>query len=133
MAASYFFTVNDFEKNPIPSLSGTWSLYVSENRTFVYSELTFATQSTFTTDGSGGVSYIDGIGNPITVPLESGIFFLLLESDGYKNNYFNGDFGKNPYSVDQGNWNVSLFTDTQWIDSKIKSLQDEFVNRFGQA
>lgn len=133
MAASYFFTVYDFEENPIPSLSGTWSLYVSENMTFVYSELTFVTQSTFTTDGSGGVSYIDGIGNPINVPLERGTFFLLLESDGYKNNYFNGRFGKNPYSVDQENWNVSLFTDTQWIDSKIKSLQDEFVKRFEQA
>ena len=131
-AEPYFFTVYDNNENTLPGISGTWSLYCSDEEKFTPpSEGELITSQSFTTGQNGEVEYNSG--NPISVDskyIESGI---VLKVDGYRT-AFNTSGIENSGSVPtDSNLGIYIFTESQYIQEKIDNLKSTLSNRVNPA
>ena len=128
MASKYFFKVYDNNENTLPGISGTWSLYCSENKDFTPpSEGELITSQSFKTGQNGEVEYNGG--NPISVDSKYTDFGIVLKVDGYRT-AFNTSGIENSGSVPtNSNLEIVIVTENQYIQEKIDNLKSTLSNR----
>jgi hypothetical protein len=125
---AYFFTVYDNNQNPIPGISGTWSLYCAEDRFTPPSEGVLITSQSFTTGQNGGVEYNSG--NPISVDSKYTDFGIVLKVDGYRTGFSTQAIEENSGSVPtDSSLEIVIVTENQYIQEKIDNLKNILSNR----
>ena len=132
MAAPYFFTVYDNNQSPIPSISGTWSLYCtdSEGKFTPPSEGELILSQSFTTDENGDVFYNDG--NPISVDSKYILLGIVVQVSGYRI-AFNTSAIESSGSVSTTlGLQIDLFTESEYITQRIDDLKSILSGRFNQ-
>jgi hypothetical protein len=128
MAAPYFFTVyDDNNQNPIPGISGTWSLYCAEDKFESPSEGELITSQSFTTGQNGGVEYNSG--NPISVDSKYTEFGIVLKVDGYRTGFSTAGIKDSGEVPTNKNLDIYLLTESEYITQKIDNLKNIFSNR----
>lgn len=131
MAAPYFFTVYDNNQNPLPEISGTWSLYCAEGKFTPPSEGELITSQSFTTGQSGEVEYNGG--NPISVDSKYTEFGTLVQVNGYRTDAETSGI-KNSGSVPTtSNLEIVIIKESQYIQEKIDNLKNALSNRVNPA
>jgi len=129
MAAPYFFTVYDNNQNPLPEISGTWSLYCAEGKFTPPSEGELITSQSFTTGQSGEVEYNGG--NPISVDSKYTEFGTLVQVNGYRTKRKRRNHIENSGSVPTtSNLEIVIITESQYIQEKIDNLKNALSKRY---
>lgn len=127
MAAPYFFTVYDNNQNPLPEISGTWSLYCAEGKFTPPSEGELITSQSFTTGQSGEVEYNSG--NPISVDSKYTGFGIVLQVDGYRTVFSTGGIESSGSVPTDSNLGITILTESQYIQEKIDNLKSALSKR----
>jgi hypothetical protein len=134
MASSpYFFTVYDNNGNPIPGISGTWSLYCAEDKFTPPSEGELILSQSFTTAGGEFGGYVEyNNGNPISVDSKYTGFGIVVQVSGYRIGLNTGEI-KNPGRFTEvsttSNFGIDLLTESEYITQKIEDLKNALSNR----
>ena len=137
MAAPYFFTVYDNNQSPIPSISGTWSLYCidSEGKFTPPSEGELILSQSFTTAGvelpfwfGGYVEYNNG--NPISVDSKYTAFGIVVQVSGYRIAFNTSAIESSGSVSTTSNLGIDLLTESEYITQKIEDLKNALSNRF---
>jgi len=131
----YFFVIEDNDKNRLPSLQGTWKLYCStEERPSNTTNSVLIVQGQFTSDQNGGFEYNNG--EPIIVDNSYQSFIIVIETIGYKKrlsfesvNQFNVLVGVSTNK----NYQISLLTESQYIEERISNIKNTLENRIMAA
>ena len=141
---NYFFVIEDNDKNRFPSLQGTWKLYCSESEFNIESNIptlspsisdsVLVDQGQFTSDQNGGFEYNNG--EPIIVDNSYQSFIIVIETIGYKKrlsfesvNQFNVLVGVSTNK----NYQISLLTESQYIEERISNIKNTLENRIMAA
>lgn len=131
MAAPYFFTVYDNNQNPLPEISGTWSLYCAEGKFRPPSEGELITSQSFTTGQSGEVEYNGG--NPISVDSKYSNFGIVLQVDGYRTSFNTSGIENSGNVPTTSNLDITILTENQYIQEKIDNLKSTLSSRVNPA
>ena len=127
MASKYFFKVYDNNENTLPGISGTWSLYCSEEK-FTPPSGDLITSQSFTTGQNGEVEYNSG--NPISVDSKYTDFGILVQVNGYRTGFNTQGIEENSGSVPtNSNLEIVIVTENQYIQEKIDKLKNTLSNR----
>ena len=127
MASKYFFKVYDNNENTLPGISGTWSLYCSEEK-FTPPSGDLITSQSFTTGQDGEVEYNSG--NPISVDSKYTYFGILVQVNGYRTGFNTQGIEENSGSVPtNSNLEIVIVTENQYLQEKIDKLKNTLSNR----
>lgn len=140
---NYFFVIEDNDKNRLPSLQGTWKLYCSESEFNIgsnnptlppsISDSVLIVQGQFTSDQNGGFEYNNGeviiVNNAGGQPFRS--FIIVIETIGYKKGLYFGGVNKDGEVATNENYQISLLTESQYIEERISNIKSTLENRIG--
>jgi hypothetical protein len=133
MAAPYFFTVYDNNQSPIPSISGTWSLYCtdSEGKFTPPSEGELILSQSFTTAGGEFGGYVEyNNGNPISVDSKYTAFGIVVQVSGYRIAFNTSAIESSGSVSTTSNLGIDLLTESEYITQRIDDLKNTLSNRF---
>ncbi len=137
MAAPYFFTVyDDNNQNPIPGISGTWSLYCTDSEEGKFtppSEGELILSQSFTTAGGEFGGYVEyNNGNPISVDSKYTAFGIVVQVSGYKIGFSTSSIESSGSVSTTSNLGIDLLTESEYITQRIDDLKSILSGRFNQ-
>jgi hypothetical protein len=136
MAAPYFFTVYDNNQNPIPGISGTWSLYCTDSEEGKFtppSEGELILSQSFTTAGGEFGGYVEyNNGNPISVDSKYTAFGIVVQVSGYKIGFSTSSIESSGSVSTTSNLGIDLLTESEYITQRIDDLKSILSGRFNQ-
>ena len=136
MAAPYFFTVYDNNQSPIPSISGTWSLYCTDSEEGKFtppSEGELILSQSFTTAGGEFGGYVEyNNGNPISVDSKYTAFGIVVQVSGYRIAFNTSAIESSGSVSTTSNLGIDLLTESEYITQRIDDLKSILSGRFNQ-
>jgi hypothetical protein len=133
MAAPYFFTVYDNNQSPIPSISGTWSLYCTDSEEGKFtppSEGELILSQSFTTAGGEFGGYVEyNNGNPISVDSKYTAFGIVVQVSGYRIAFNTSAIESSGSVSTTSNLGIDLLTESEYITQRIDDLKNTLFNR----
>jgi hypothetical protein len=137
MAAPYFFTVyDDNNQNPIPGISGTWSLYCTDSEEGKFtppSEGELILSQSFTTAGGEFGGYVEyNNGNPISVDSKYTAFGIVVQVSGYRIAFNTSAIESSGSVPTNQNLDIYLLTESEYITQRIDDLKSILSGRFNQ-
>jgi len=131
---AYFFTVyDDNNQNPIPGISGTWSLYCTDSEDGKFtppSEGELILSQSFTTAGGEFGGYVEyNNGNPISVDSKYTAFGIVVQVSGYRIGVNTSGIKNSGEVPTNQNLDIYLLTESEYITQKIDDLKNALSNR----